>query len=86
MNVILKPFKTPRGNYIYDRETNSILSVSSEQYDAFQRIIQNEPTDQDIKILELFQNKGYCKESSLEHIEHPQDKFLEFHLEKEYKS
>lgn len=50
MNVILKPFKTPRGNYIYDRETNSILSVSSEQYDAFQRIIQNEPTDQDIKI------------------------------------
>lgn len=52
MNVILKPFKTPRGNYIYDRETNSILSVSSEQYDAFQRIIQNEfKMSQQIKIL-----------------------------------
>ena len=82
MSTIIKTFKTPMCNYIYDRETNSILSVTQEQYEAFCRICKNAQTNEDVKVLNIFQDNGYCKDGIVEHIEHPQDKFLEFHLEK----
>lgn len=81
MNIVIKPFSTPLGNYIYDRETNSILSVQDEEYAVLKRVSKRQATDNDLKILEAFQSRGFCKESALKEIEHPQDKFLDFHLE-----
>jgi uncharacterized protein len=80
MKVIIKPFKTPFGNYVYDRETNSIISVSTEDYGSFERISQEKESESDLIVLSKFQEKGFSKNSQLKNIEHPQDKVLEFHL------
>ena len=81
MNIYIKPFSTPMGNYIYDRETNAILSLNDEEYAAFQRIYERQANESDLELLKVFQERGFCKESKLERIEHPANRFLEFHLE-----
>jgi len=85
MSVIIKPFSTPMGYYVYDREINSILVLSQDRYEAFERIYKKQANEEDQKILKDFQEQGYCKESQLEKIEHPTDKLLEFHLENKIK-
>lgn len=81
MNVIIRPFITTNGKYIYDRGTNSIISVNDNDYDAFCRIYEEKQNNEDIQILEFYQNKGFCNNSLIEKIEHPQDRYIEFHLE-----
>lgn len=81
MNIVIKFFSTPNGNYIYDRETNSILSVNEDEFEALKRIVEKKALDNDFKLLKIFQERGFCKESSLRNIEHSQNKFMHFHLE-----
>lgn len=80
MNVVIKPFFTAFGKYIYDRGTNSILAVDDDEYNSFCRIHQKRPDAKDLELLQLFQEKGYCQENPVEQIEHPQDRFMQFHL------
>jgi len=81
MNVIIKPFETPGGNYVYDRETNAILRVNRDEFESFVRISEKQSTEDDLKVLKRFQDKGYCKESKLKTIKHPEDDVLEFYLD-----
>lgn len=80
MSIVIKPFFTPYGKYIYDRETNSILSVDSDEYETFNRIYENKAILSDLELLKIYQEKGYCKDSQLKKVEHPLDKMVEFHL------
>jgi uncharacterized protein len=79
-DVVIKTFKTPLGNYVYDRETNTIIAVNTEDYNSLERISQSKDKEEDLFTLSKYQKKGLCKNSQLKHIEHPQDKVLEFHL------
>ena len=79
--VVFRPFSTPGGNYVYDRETNSILSLSRQEYESFARLYNNEQNERDLDVLEAFRAKGYFKNSALEEIRHPQDTVISFHLE-----
>ena len=36
--TVVKTFTTPNGNYVYDRETNSLLSVDTNEFSACQRL------------------------------------------------
>ena len=80
-NIVIKTFKTPCGNYVYDRETNSIISVSKEDYDVLCRVEKGEILVQDFQVLNRYREKGYFKNSKLEMIEHPENSRLEFYLE-----
>ena len=80
-NIVIKTFKTPRGNYVYDRETNSIISVSKEDYEVLCRVEKGETLVQDFQVLNRYREKGYFKNSKLEMIEHPENSRLEFYLE-----
>ena len=81
MNVIVKLFSTPKGKYVYDRETNAVLSLNDDEHMAFHRIQENKATADDLKLLKIFQERGFCAESVLKKIEHPQNKYLKFYLE-----
>ena len=74
-------FKTPGGNYVYDREVNSLLSVSEVEFAAFQRIENGSDTDDDWKLLERYTEQGYLRETQLQEIVHPATKLMPFHLE-----
>jgi len=71
MAVIIKTFATPGGKYVYDRETNSILSVSDEEFAACKRVEANEADDNDWKLLKCYTDQKFLQESRLKEILHP---------------
>lgn len=81
MEIIIKTFKTPRGNYFYDRASNEILSISKLEYDVLSRIENEKALEGDFLVLKRFQEKGFCHKNKLCNIEHPEYKFLKDHLE-----
>lgn len=81
MNIHVKPFCTPKGYYVYDRETNSILEVTGDEFIAFLRIQEKSATKQDFEMLCKFQEKGFCMESKLKAIQHPQSDIAKYYLE-----
>lgn len=64
-------FQLPIGYRLYDREKNKIIPLQEEEYLALSRVIRKECTSDDRKILERFQEKGFCNEISLCDIENP---------------
>ena len=80
MSVVIKTFSTPGGKYVYDRETNSLLSVSDEEFLACQRVETDEAGDGDWKLLKRYTEQGYLKESSLKEIIHPATPFMKYNL------
>jgi len=80
MAVVVKTFTTPGGKYVYDRETNSILSVGDVEFEAFCRIEAGDAGEADLAVLERYQGQGYCLESELEEILHPATPLLEYQL------
>ena len=80
-DVIIKTFTTPRGYYVYDRETNSLLNVLEEEFDAFRRVEAGEATEKDWLQLKRYTEQGYLKETVLEEIEHPASQFMRDNLD-----
>ena len=73
-------FTTPGGNYVYDREVNSLLSVNDEEFASFRRIEEGVETDEDWGLLERYVEQGYLRETKLKEIEHPATPYMEFYL------
>jgi uncharacterized protein len=81
--IIVKTFKTPNGYYVYDRETNTILNVTKKEFVLLKEIeLKDIPNDDCQKVISVYQEKGYFKESVLEEIEHPETKSLYYYLNK----
>jgi len=73
-------FTTPGGNYVYDREVNSLLSVSDEEFVSFRRIEEGTDTEEDWGLLRRYTEQGYLQETRLKKIEHPATCYMPFHL------
>ena len=84
-NVVIKTFKTPLGYYVYDRETNSLLSVDEGAYYAFERIASGNDTEEDRKILSQYQKKGFCNETGLKEIRNNHVDVIDYHLKNKVK-
>jgi uncharacterized protein len=76
METVFKTFTTPKGCYLFDRNTNSILNINTSEYEA----LNNKNHPEHDTIVTMFQNKGYCLKGKLSTIEHPQSKQMEYHL------
>ena len=76
MSIIFKVFRTPLHNYVYDRNTNQILRISDNDYQALNC---QEP---DSSVIKKFQKRGFLLEDRLEEIEHPDTKITDHLLNK----
>jgi len=79
--VVIKTFSTPGGMYVYDRETNSILSVSRDEFVACRKVEANNATPTDWEKLKRLTQQGYLKESNLKKIEHPATTLMPYYLD-----
>ena len=80
MSIILKTFSTPGGQYVYDRSTNSILSVTREEHDFFRSMERDKTLPENTAVLERFTKQGYFEENKIEEITHPSTSLLPFYL------
>ena len=79
--IVILTFTTPGGKYVYDRETNSLLSVTDEEFPAFQRVETGTASEDDWERLKRYTEQGYLKETCLEEIQHPLTPYMRHHLE-----
>ena len=79
--AIIKTFATPGGKYVYDRETNALLSVSDAEYAACQRVEAGTAVEDDWQLLGRYKEQGYLNESRLREIVHPATEYMPFQLE-----
>ncbi|MDF2540588.1 MAG: Cys-rich peptide radical maturase CcpM [Herbinix sp.] len=75
--IVFVTFTTPKGFYLYDRNMNSLLRISKYEYDG----INGKDIHIRDAIIKDLQEKGFCKEGRLEKIEHPDLKYLKYHLD-----
>ena len=78
--IVFKSFKTPKGFYVYDRNTNKILKVSQEEYEQFKEVEAGQKSFEEFAFKEKFQTRGFLKENIVERIEHPELGLLEHYI------
>lgn len=73
MEIVLKPFKLGDQYYVYDRNTNKILAVPKQDYEA---LCSNQSSAEKNVVLKKYQNKGFFLKNRLTEIKHPANDFL----------
>ena len=61
--IVFKSFKTPKGFYVYDRNTNKILKVSREEYEQLKEVEAGQKSFEEFAFKEKFQTRGFLKEN-----------------------
>ena len=75
------PFQTRPGyTYVYDMNTNGILKISKEQYDALCSYIKGNASGS--AVLDEFREKGLLLEPQIERIEHPASQLLDYQMKR----
>lgn len=77
---VFKCFQTKGGNYVYDRSTNSLISVTSDEYDEMKKLYDGELQPDSCKALRRYQEHGMFWENSVERLSHPETNYLQYHL------
>jgi len=81
MAIVILTFTTPGGKYVYDRETNSLLSVADDEFPAFQRVQEGTACEDDWVLLKRYTDNGYLKETCLTEIQHSMTPHMRHKLE-----
>lgn len=82
MPLLFHAFSIAKHWYVFDANTNSIISVNEGQHKAFSEIEQGTETQENLAVLHEFQMKGFCKEAFIENIYNPNTDMIATHLEK----
>lgn len=73
-------FKTQKGYYIYDVNTNRILKVHKDVYDNLNRKNTMEKNNSTESKIQSMKNDGFLSSHRLKEIIHPENELLEFHI------
>lgn len=78
----IKLFKTPYRYYVYDVNTNAIISVSEETYENLNKFLKNDNPNENLYNEEILylQEQGYLKSIRPEIIEMPETDNMEYYL------
>jgi len=68
MTAVVKTFQTPKGKYVYDRGSDSILAVGNEEFSSLERLESGVADSADWKVLKRYKNQGYLSENSIKKI------------------
>lgn len=75
-----KTLKTPYNYFFYDGNTNTILNISREEYEALERIENGNELEKDSNILKSFHLRGFCQKSNVKEIRHPEEENLQHYI------
>jgi len=75
--VIFKTFRTYRNPYLYDRHTNSLISLSEDEYQEVRRVESGDLAEIESKVIAKYQEQGLLIPNVVEEIEHPYTAVIE---------
>lgn len=76
-NIIIKCFCTPKGFYVYDRHTGSLLAVSEAEYHCFKQIETGETSPEAEAVLNKYRRFGMFKDNYIKILKHPETEYLD---------
>ena len=80
MPPLIHTFKVFDNHYVFDANTNTILSLNRQQWDIARAIEDGNVYVGEAGFLEDMQKQGYFLEPDIKEIEHPETNTLEYHL------
>lgn len=78
--IVFKTIKTPKGYYVYDRNTNKILKISEHEFKQLLEVEKGTRNFDDFVHKDKFQSRGFLKDNVVEKIEHPELNLLEHYV------
>ena len=69
-DIIIKCFKTPNNNYVYDRQTNSIVCVMDKDFKELCSLSVNEITASQCNCLKSYQDRGVFLPNTVKTVKH----------------
>ena len=79
--IIFKCFKTRENSYVYDRQTNSVVKITPEEYNELQMVEREELAEDQSAAISKYQRYGFLMPSTLKEICHPQTHNMPHFLE-----
>lgn len=79
--TILKTMKTHRGNYVYDRNTHTVMPVDEESFEELRAYEQGKLDEEHCHALQNFRSMGILEENVVKEIRHPDTDFLEHYAD-----
>ena len=77
---VFKCFQTKGGNYVYDRSTNSLISVTADEYNDLKKLYDGEIESDACKTIQRYQKYGMFLKNSVQKLSHPETDYLQYHL------
>ena len=84
-DIIFKTIQTYRGNYVYDRHTNSIISLEPREFNEIRLVEQGLLEEQDSAVIKKYQQSGLFQPNIIKKIEHAQTYYLEPYIKNSMK-
>ncbi len=78
--IIFTLVKTRGGGYVYDRHSNSVISVTESEFEEFQRIKSGELPTSNSGAIKKYQSFGMFQPNIVETIRHPKSDIVEYHV------
>lgn len=78
MSIVYKAFSCGNKFYVYDRNRDSIIAISPEEYE----ILMGDDKNAKENLIAKYQNKGYLEESYLKRIENPASFYLDVYKDR----
>ena len=79
--TILKTMKTHRGNYVYERNTHTVMPVDEESFEELRAYEQGKLDEEHCHALQNFRSMGILEENVVKEIRHPDTDFLEHYAD-----
>ncbi len=77
--IIFKTIKTYKNHYVYDRHTNSIVTITGNEYDELNQVDRGELPAGQSPVIAKYQSFGMFAPNVVEKIEHPKTEVIEHH-------
>lgn len=80
--IIFRTYKTYGGYYVYDRHTNSVITLSKEEYHELQAVEKGELSPDQSDVITHYQQEGMFIPNVVKEIYHPQTDIMEHNAKK----
>lgn len=80
--IIFRTYKTYGGYYVYDRHTNSVITLSQEEFQELQAVEKGELPPEKSGVIARYQEQGMFVPNVVKEIYHPQTDLLEYRSER----
>ena len=81
MFPVFKTLKTHNSYYVYDRNNNSIITISEQEYNSLKNVENGIMDDSVNNLIQKYQAKGFLKNNQITAIEHPCTNYVQCLLE-----